>query len=91
MVTAPVSAAKAVWGPISASPKAAGMSATAIPAVGTAALNTTRAIGIRRSGRSLARMAVAVRVITANRKTTADSVIPRTSAIPDATAAGASP
>jgi hypothetical protein len=84
-------AATAVSGPISASPKAPGISATAMPAAGTKAWNTTRAIGIRCTGRSLARSAVAVIVITANRKTTADSLTPRTSAMADATAAGASP
>ena len=47
VVTAAVSAARAVLGPISASPKAPGISATASPAAGTAALKTTRAIGIR--------------------------------------------
>jgi len=91
VVTAAASAAIAVLGPISASPKAPGISATAIPAAGTDALKATRAIGIRWSGRSFARRALAVIVITANRNTTADTSAPRTSAIADATQAGARP
>ena len=74
-----------------ASPNAPGMRAIVSPAAGTKALKTTRAIGIRWSGRSLARRAVAVIVITANRKITADTSAPRTSAIAEATAAGAMP
>ena len=91
IVTAPARAATAVRFSITASPNAPGMRAIVSPAAGTRALKTTRAIGIRWSGRSLARRAVAVIVITANRKITADTSAPRTSAIAEATAAGAMP
>ena len=91
VVTAAASAATADRPSITASPKAPGISATARPAAGTDALKATRAIGIRCSGRGLARRAVVVIVITANRKMTAESRSPRTSTMAAATVAGASP
>ncbi len=91
VVTAAASAATAISDWISCWPKAPGISATAMPAAGTEALKATRAIGIRCSGRLWARSAVAVMIITANRKTTSDTSLPRTSAMAAATAAGATP